>query len=41
MDISEEMYRLNYKIMLVGDGEKITGVLTEEDILKAILKFGY
>ena len=37
IDIVEQMYRLNYKIMPVGDESEITGIVTERDILVAIL----
>ena len=37
IDIVEKMYRLNYKIMPVGDDRKIVGIISERDILNAIL----
>ena len=38
IDIVDIMYRLNYKILPVGDEKKITGVISERDVLKTIFK---
>ncbi|MFH1127163.1 MAG: CBS domain-containing protein [archaeon] len=39
IDIVEQMYRLNYKIMPVGTEKKISGIVSERDILNAILNY--
>ncbi len=40
IDIVDHMYRLNYKIMPVGEDKNVSGVVSERDILNAVLKFG-
>lgn len=39
IDIVELMYRLNYKILPIGSEKEIAGVVSEQDILNAILNF--
>ncbi len=39
IDIVEKMYRLNYKIIPVGDGKTVVGVVSERDVLSAIVRF--
>ncbi|MCK5476534.1 MAG: CBS domain-containing protein [Candidatus Aenigmarchaeota archaeon] len=39
-DIIKKMYQLNYKVLPVGDGSKIVGMICERDILKTVLEFG-
>ncbi|RLG13283.1 MAG: hypothetical protein DRN71_05110 [Candidatus Nanohalarchaeota archaeon] len=40
LDLVEQMYLLNYKMMPIGDEAKITGIVTEHDILNAIVTSG-